>query len=123
MGDIFRDWPGGSDVTIIHGRPRHPQSQGLVERGHQLIQSRLAIAEQEWTEKYPNTVFPWHLRLPIIQFQVNSSHSSVINQTPYGVVFGRQPNPPPFFGRETLVMEDRHEDQTDHSFSTAYSDH
>ena len=60
LGDIFRDWPGGSDVTIIHGRPRHPQSQGLVERGHQLIQSRLAIAEQEWTEKYPNTVFPWH---------------------------------------------------------------
>ena len=60
------DWPGGSDVRIIHGRPRHPESQGLVERGHQLIQRRLAIAESEWLAAN-DTPFPWHKRLPFIQ--------------------------------------------------------
>ena len=54
--------------------------------------------------------------------QVHSSHYSVINQTPYGVVFGREPKPPPKFGRKNLVKEDSHADQTDRSFATAYSD-
>ena len=27
---VVDDWPG--DVTIVNGRARHPQSQGLVER-------------------------------------------------------------------------------------------
>ena len=62
----FLDWPGGSDVRIIHGRPRHSQSQVLVERGHQLMLERLATAEAEWLETHQSP-FLWHERLPVIQ--------------------------------------------------------
>ena len=74
---FFLDWPGGSDGEIVRGnnqhvrgRPRHPQSQGLVERGHQLIQDKLAIAEAEWLATN-NTPFPWHERLPFVQCKFN----------------------------------------------------
>lgn len=116
LGDIFKDWPGGSDVRIIHGRPRHPQSQGLVEKGHQLIQDRLAIAEAEWLRDN-DTPFLWHNRLPVIQFQVNTVHSRVIGTTPYDVVFGRRPKPPPVFGGEGVVLDDAEPSQLDHSYS------
>ena len=70
MFSSFSDWPGGSDVKIIHGRPGHPQTQGLVERGHRLIQDRLSIAEHEWMQDH-QTPFPWHTRLPIIQCKLS----------------------------------------------------
>ena len=37
---VVADWPG--EVTIINGRPRHPQSQGLVERGNGKVKEMLA---------------------------------------------------------------------------------
>ena len=52
--------------------------------------------------------------------QVNTSHSTVIDSTPYEVVYGRQPKLTPLFGREGLVVEDGAPDQHDHSYSTAY---
>lgn len=36
--DLKSDWP---DLTIINGRPRHPQSQGLVERSNAVVQKML----------------------------------------------------------------------------------
>ena len=29
MAELEKNWPG--EITIVNGRPRHPQSQGLVE--------------------------------------------------------------------------------------------
>ncbi|CAF1545405.1 unnamed protein product, partial [Rotaria sordida] len=52
-------WPG---LLIINGRPRHPQSQGLVERGNAVVQQLLGTCV-----------------------------ARTINQTPFEVVFGQQP--------------------------------
>ena len=58
--DLVERWPG--KVTIVNGRPRHPQSQGLVERGNakveELIACRYTICKQ---------VIIWSQWLPEIQ--------------------------------------------------------
>ena len=53
---------------------------------------------------------------------MNSNYSTVINTSPYKVVFGREPKRPPLFGREGLVLEDGEadENENDHSYPTAY---
>ena len=53
---LVERWPG--KVTIVNGRPRHPQSQGLVERGNakveELIACRFASCKQViWSQWLP----------------------------------------------------------------------
>ena len=36
--EVVKQWPG---MKIIRGRPRHPQSQGGVERGNQDLETKL----------------------------------------------------------------------------------
>ena len=38
--ELIEDWPG--EVTIISSRLRHPQSQGLIERGNAKVEEMLA---------------------------------------------------------------------------------
>ena len=50
-------WP---EVHIINGRPRHPQSQGLVERANGILQTKLG----KWMED--NHTDNWMEGLPLI---------------------------------------------------------
>ena len=64
---IVDDWPG--EVTIINGRPRHPQSQGLIERGNAKVEELLACrfhcedSSSAWTSWLPQI----QCKLPFIQ--------------------------------------------------------
>jgi transposase InsO family protein len=55
--EVINLWP---DITIINGRPRHPQSQGLVERGNQILENRIS----KWMED--NQSSTWATALPIL---------------------------------------------------------
>ena len=55
-------WPG--EVVIINGRPRHSQSQGLVEKGNHLVEMQMPKAELCGTSQ---SYFPWADWLPRIQ--------------------------------------------------------
>lgn len=103
-------WP---DMKLINGRPRYPQSQGLVERGNQTLENKLA----SWMKT--NNTTQWHIGLPIVVYQMNTSFSSAINCTLYEVVFGQPPRTNPVFqqcldrkpnrqsqGTESAVMEE-----------------
>ena len=56
---LLDDWPG--EITIVNGRARHPQSQGLVERGNAKVEEMLACRfhtqgasnEHTWTSWLP----------------------------------------------------------------------
>lgn len=50
VNDIVKEtlilWP--SQVVIVNGRPRHSQSQGLVENGNHCVEMHIQAMKQEW---------------------------------------------------------------------------
>ena len=58
--EILNDWPG--QVQLVRGRPRHPQSQGVVEQAHYTLERMLSakVAEQKTCKP------PWSRWLPHI---------------------------------------------------------
>lgn len=69
----------------IHGRPRHPQTQGKIERYHRSMKSVV---------KLDTYFFPWDLEQAIADFVAYYNHEryheSLDNVTPADVYFGRQ---------------------------------
>ena len=57
--DLVEHWPG--KVTSVNGRPRHPQSQGLVERGNAKVEELIACQFTSWKQVI------WSQWLPEIQ--------------------------------------------------------
>ncbi|XP_064118935.1 KRAB-A domain-containing protein 2-like [Macrobrachium nipponense] len=72
-------WP---NLLIIHGKPRHPQSQGSVERLNCDIKDMLI----SWLGD--NDASDWPMGLRFVQFQKNTSYHSGIKQSPYKALFG-----------------------------------
>jgi hypothetical protein len=70
---------------IVHGRPRHPQSQGSVEKANADIKEMII----SWMND--NDTTQWSERLRFVQFQKNRSHHRVIDQPPYKALFGADP--------------------------------
>ncbi|KAK7088499.1 hypothetical protein V1264_022412 [Littorina saxatilis] len=74
------------NLRIVHGRARHPQSQGSVERSNADVKQMLSA----WT--IDNGTSNWSEGLRFVQLQKNSSpHRNVHNKTPYEVLFGEKP--------------------------------
>ena len=65
--DVAKNWLG--KVTIVNGRPRHPQSQGLVEQGNSTLENMLSARFHEAEDEgdYPS----WSEWLPLIQCECN----------------------------------------------------
>ncbi|XP_066945369.1 KRAB-A domain-containing protein 2-like [Macrobrachium rosenbergii] len=72
-------WPS---LIMVHGKPRHPQSQGSVERANADIKDMLTawLADNETTD--------WTVGLKFVQFHKNSSFHSGIKRTPFAALFG-----------------------------------
>jgi transposase InsO family protein len=87
------------DIHQIHGRPRHPQTQGKIERYHRSMKSIVKL----------NTFFfPWELEQAIADFvayyNYERYHESLDNVTPADVFLGRQ--------EEVLTQRDLIKQQT-----------
>ena len=78
--ELKKIWPG---LLIVHGRPRHPQSQGSVERANQDIEQimRCWLADNNTTN--------WVSGLPFIQMQKNNGLNRTIQCSPFFAVFGK----------------------------------
>ena len=63
---LFDQW--GSDVLFVRGRPRHSQSQGLIENGNKTLEKRLAAIK---SEKKITGSMPWSTLFPRIQYGLN----------------------------------------------------
>ncbi|KAK7605083.1 hypothetical protein V9T40_006941 [Parthenolecanium corni] len=75
-------WP---ELTIVHGKPRHSQSQGSVERANQDIENMLCC----WMKD--NSTTAWSKGLRFVQFMKNRSLHSGIKRSPYEAMFGVTP--------------------------------
>lgn len=75
-------WP---DLVLINGRPRHPQSQGSIERSNAGVKSKLAA----WMRD--NKTPKWTFGVRFVQWQLNSSYHEAIKMSPYQAFFGNSP--------------------------------
>ena len=73
-----------TDLLIIHGRPRHPQSQGCIERANGDLEIKLS----KWIQDNQKR---WSSGLPLVVYGMNTSVSSTTKTTPYEIVFGPHP--------------------------------
>jgi len=81
MSHLEELWPS---LKIIHGRPRHPQSQG-IERGNAIMEKKIA----RWMETYRRT--DWTNALGLIVYTMNCEVSRTTKLCPYELVFGVAP--------------------------------
>ncbi len=79
ISDLIKSWP---DLKIIHGRPRHPQTQGSIERANGDVQNILG----SWMRTRQST--KWSQALEYVQLIKNSKEHSRLKCSPYKVVFG-----------------------------------
>ena len=73
-----------TDLLIIHGRPRHPQSQGCIERANGDLEIKLG----KWIQDNQKG---WSSDLPLVVYGMNTPVSSTTKTTPYERVFGQNP--------------------------------
>ncbi|XP_008188988.1 KRAB-A domain-containing protein 2-like [Acyrthosiphon pisum] len=72
-------WP---ELKIVHGKPRHSQSQGSVERANQDIENMLTTWMQDEKNRH------WSQGLRFIQLMKNRAYHSGIKMSPYEALFG-----------------------------------
>ncbi|KAL8578594.1 hypothetical protein ACOMHN_015050 [Nucella lapillus] len=82
IAELSTLWP---NLKLVTGRPRHPQSQGAVERVNGVVQDKLAIWMRE------NKTKKWSMGLRFVQWQINISEHETIRQSPFKVTFGEDP--------------------------------
>src|SRR5581483_11983697 len=81
--ELVNLWP---TIQIINGRPRHPASQGLVERANGILEIKLG----KWMEA--NNRQDWSFGLRFIIYAMNNSICRAHNKKPYELVFGGTPH-------------------------------
>ena len=81
---INQKWPS---TKIVHGKPRHPESQGSVERANREIKNGLGSKMRE-----NRNDLCWVKYLPRVQFEKNTIHHSTIGITPYEALFHHKPS-------------------------------
>jgi transposase InsO family protein len=78
--EAFKDlWPG---LKLVHGKPRHSQSQGSVERSNQDVRDMLVA----WM--LDNKTKQWSEGLRLIQSKKNRALHEGIKKSPYEAMFG-----------------------------------
>ena len=73
-----------SHLIIVHGKPRHPQSQGSVERANCDVKDMMVA----WLAD--NNTNDWTVGLKFVQFQKNSSHHSGIRRSSFAALLGSE---------------------------------
>jgi hypothetical protein len=93
------------DLLFIRGRPRHPQSQGCIERANGVLCDALG--------KYmcTNDSSSWSDALLPVVYGINTRKSTVTKTTPYEVMFGQPPRSDSNFWK--LVQQGGIEDEED----------
>lgn len=86
-------------ISIIHGRPCHPQTQGKIERYHRTLKNVIKLDNYYFPEELINAVGDFVYRYNHCRY-----HESLNNLTPADVYFGR--------GHKILMERKRIKEQT-----------
>ena len=90
-------------IKVLNGRPRHPQTQGLVEKHNSTLKRKL----QAWIQDSGGCRH-WAQALPEIALLMNHQIHETTGEPPYRVVFKQQMRMQrlSFADRETAIPED-----------------
>lgn len=69
-------------VKHIFSRPRHPESNGLIERANQTLENRI----QSWVQENGGSSDGWADALPQIALVINTTWTRTIKATPFEVL-------------------------------------
>ena len=75
-------------ISAALASSHHPQSDRQSERS---IQTFLCLL-RTFTAKFPAS---WEDKLPLLQFAINNAMCVATQTTPFRVIFGKDPSPPP----------------------------
>ena len=81
LDTLNRLWPS---TKIIHGKPRHPQSQGSVESANKRVENIL-------TSLLDNQHSNWVSELEKVAYMKNTTVHSVCKHSPYRILYNRDP--------------------------------
>lgn len=82
MQELALMWP---ELILVNGRPRHPQSQGSVERSNSTLKDSLVA----WMRD--NKTSKWSHGLLFTQWAMNTTYHEAIKCEPYKAMFGIKP--------------------------------
>ena len=101
---INERWPS---TKIVHGKPRHPESQGSVERANREIKNALGSKMRDNSND-----LCWVKYLNIVQYQKNTTYHSTIGVTPYEALYNHKPSSGlSDFGIPDEIAQDIHTEQ------------
>lgn len=92
-------------IKMINGRPRHPQSQGMVEQANGVLKEKIAA----WRSDHQSS--SWVSSLPEVIAAMNSQRSSVTGKSAYEIVFGQPPHghPVSYLTRDRVSVSEEDE--------------
>lgn len=73
-------------IQVINGRPRHPQSQGMIEKANHVLKDKIAA----WQSDHQSSC--WVQSIPEVITSMNAQRSSVTGKSPYEIAFGQAPH-------------------------------
>ena len=73
-------------IKVINGRPRHSQSQGMVEQANGVLKGKIAA----WRSDHQSA--SWVCSLPEVIAAMNCQQSSVTGRSAFEIVFGQSPH-------------------------------
>ena len=84
-------WP---NCGVLHGRPRHSESQGSVERLNRQFENLIAhwIRENPPSEEEGHGGRPrWSLGCFLVRWQILTNYSQAVHDFPYRLLYGQLP--------------------------------
>ena len=79
INELSSLWP---ELVLVNGRPRHPQSQGSVERSNGDMKAKLTA----WMRD--NNSSQWSYGIRFVQWAMNTSYHEAIKMAPYEALTG-----------------------------------
>ncbi|GBP85928.1 KRAB-A domain-containing protein 2 [Eumeta japonica] len=79
IAEMVNMWP---DCKIIHGTPRHPQTQGSVERSNQDVENML----RAWMRDN-NSIANWAIGCFFVQYNKNNLFHRILGRSPFRALF------------------------------------
>ena len=76
---LNKNWP---DTKIVHGKPRHPESQGSVVRANRDLKNALASMMRDSSND-----LGWVKYVRRLQIEKNTTFHSTIGMTPYEALY------------------------------------